>query len=216
MRFQSERQQLAEACRRVAAERLVVASAGNLSMRIEDVVLTTPRRVWLEQMQAEVCVAIDSTGAVIEGDRRPSSETPFHLAIYRAMPEVRAVVHTHSKYATVLSTLITELPPIHYSLAFFGGPLRVARYATFGSTDLAQAIVAALDGRQGALLRNHGAVTVAESLERALELSLVLEWLCSVYYYARQFGEPTLLTEGNLEAVLEHARALDQQPPNAV
>jgi L-fuculose-phosphate aldolase len=210
MTFESERRRLADACRRVAADGLVIAAAGNVSMRVGELVLATPRRVWLEQMEPEHCVVIDADGKLVEGAGRPSSETPLHLAIYRSVPGAEAVVHTHSQYATILSTLVIELPPIHYALAAFGGSVRVAAYSTFGTDELAASVAAALDGRKGALLRNHGAVTVAESLEHALELSLVLEWLCAVYYHARILGEPALLDEADLAAVRDQVRALDR------
>jgi L-fuculose-phosphate aldolase len=204
-----QRAQVAAVSRRVAAAGLVVASAGNVSMRVGDLVVATPRRVWLEDMQPDLCVVLDLQGTVVEGDRRPSSETPFHLAIYRST-DARAVVHTHSTYATVISTLVDELPPIHYALAPFGGPIRVCEYATFGTDELAKSVVRALAGRQGALLRSHGAVTVGETLDRALERTLVLEWLARVYYLARLGGEPFLLGEAELHAVSAQSRALDQ------
>jgi L-fuculose-phosphate aldolase len=213
--FEAERRELADTCRRVAAEGLVVASSGNVSMRVGELVLATPRRIWLERMRPELCVVVDLDGKVVEGSSRPSSETPFHLAIYKARPELRAVVHTHSRHAVTLSAIVRELPAIHYSLAPFGGVVKVASYSTFGSSELASSVVCALDGRLGALMQNHGAVTVGESLAKAFELSVVLEWLCSIYYHARLLGDPALLGEDDLEAVRAQARSLDQIPFDA-
>src|SRR5438046_939108 len=118
-----QRDAVAQYSQRIAAAGLVVASAGNVSVRAENLVVMTPRRMWLESVDAASCIVLDLKGDVIEGHGRPSSETPLHLAIYRAS-EFTAVVHTHPRYATALSTVVDELPAIHYSIAAFGGPTR--------------------------------------------------------------------------------------------
>ena len=142
---------------------------------------------------------------------RPSSELPLHLAVYAAAPEARAIVHTHSHFATVLSTLVDEIPAIHYVTTEFGGPVRVAPYATYGSDELAEGVAAALAGRSAALMANHGAVTIAATLDGAVERARQLEWLASVYWHARVFGTPALLGEAQLGAVEAQDRALGRR-----
>jgi L-fuculose-phosphate aldolase len=196
---------LAAAGRAVAAGGLVVGTAGNLSVRRGEEMLITPRGTRLGEIERGARVRL-SDGAVLDG-ATPSSETPLHRAVYAAT-EANAIVHTHSRFATVMSTLVDELPAIHYATTAFGGSVRVAPYATFGSDALAQHVAAALVGRRAALLANHGAVTIGETLDAAVDLALQLEWLAEVAYYATLAGRPALLAEEQLDAVVEQARTL--------
>jgi len=194
---------LAEAGQAIA--HLVVGAAGNLSVRDGDAMLITPRGTRLDRVGESVRVRL-SDGAVLEG-HGPSSETPLHRAVYAAT-DAQAIVHTHSRFATVMSTLVSELPPVHYVTTAFGGCVRVAPYATFGSEELAANVATALVGRRAALLANHGAVTIGENLDQAVDLALQLEWLAEVAYYATLGGRPAMLGEPDLDAVVEQARAL--------
>jgi L-fuculose-phosphate aldolase len=207
-----DRAALVAASAAVASSGLVVASSGNLSLRRGDHLLITPRRERLAQIDPAdlVCVALEH-GAVDPGhttDSEPSSETPLHRAVYAAVPDAGAVVHTHSQFATVLSTLVEEIPPIHYVAATFGGAVRVAPYATFGSQELADNVAAALHGRTAALMANHGAIATAPTIELAVEQAQHLEWLASVYWHARVFGAPAILDGEHLDAVTEQSRTL--------
>lgn len=194
----------------IAESGLVSASSGNVSVKLDEEIVITPRRGRLDRIDPDSCrrVRIED-GAEVDSDPdwMPSSETPLHLAVYRASG-AGAVVHTHSTYATALSTVVDELPPIHYLLAGFGGPVRVAPYATFGSDELAEHVRVALDGRRGALLRNHGAVVHADSLDRAVDLAHQLEWFSKIYLIARGAGEPALLDQTELDHVAERAESL--------
>jgi L-fuculose-phosphate aldolase len=194
---------LGEAGRAVA--QLVVGAAGNLSVRDGDTMLFTPLGTRLEAIDRGVRVRL-SDGGVLDG-AGPSSETPLHRAVYAAT-DARAIVHTHSRFATVMSTLVSELPPVHYVTTAFGGCVRVAPYATFGSDELAANVASALVGRRAALLANHGAVTIGETIETAVDLAFQLEWLAEVAYYATLAGTPSLLADEQLDAVVEQARAL--------
>src|SRR5262249_26086846 len=133
-----------------------------------------------------ICV-VDVDGRAVESELPPSSELPLHLAVYRH-GAASAIVHTHSPYATALSAVLDELPPVHYLLAELGGPVRVARYATFGTDELARNVVDALQGRQAALIESHGAITLGGSVARAYGRSVTLEWLAALYYRARLLG----------------------------
>jgi hypothetical protein len=113
----------------------------------------------------------------------------------------------------VLGTIVDELPAIHYVIAQFGGPVRVARYETFGTEELAAAVCEALGGdRSAALMANHGAVVTGSSIEQAVDKAVNLEWLASVHYHAIIAGTPQILSEADLDAVRERARALRPRP----
>jgi L-fuculose-phosphate aldolase len=122
-------------------------------------------------------------------------------------------VHTHAPLATALSITLEELPVVHYQMLLFGGSVRVAPYATFGSPELAAGVHEALQGRTAALLANHGAVTVAPDAGAAVELALLLEWACGLYWRAAQLGEPRTLGSSAQQAVLEQAARLQYGSP---
>jgi L-fuculose-phosphate aldolase len=212
-----DREALVAAAREVSGAGLVVGSSGNLGIRSGEHLLITPRGSRLAAIDPDdlVCVALADGSVDPDHTRvsRPSSELPLHLAVYAAKPDARAIVHTHSHFATVLSTLVDELPPIHYVTTELGGPVRVAPYATYGSPELADGVAAALADRSAALMANHGAVAVASTLARAVERAQQLEWLASVYWHARVFGTPKLLVGDQLDAVAEQALALSPSPP---
>lgn len=209
-----DRAALCDAAREVSASGLVVGSAGNLSVRSGDHLLITPMGARLPAIDPAdlVCVAL-ADGAVEPGHAtasRPSSETPLHRAAYAAADrdDVRAIVHTHSQFATVLSAVVDELPAVHYVASAFGGPVRVAPYATYGSDALATGVAAALEGRTAALMANHGAVVLGRTAAHAVEQAQQLEWWAAVYWHARALGEPALLSAAQLAEVAEQHRAL--------
>jgi L-fuculose-phosphate aldolase len=193
------RERVAQAARRLAAEGLVLGTAGNVSERAEDVVAVTPTGAVLEELVSEQVAVVDLDGRPIEGELEPTSELSLHLAIYRAY-EAGAVVHTHAPMATALACVLEELPVIHYHQLALGGPVAVAGYETFGTPELAQATVEALRGRRAALLANHGAVVYAPDALSGVEDSLLLEWLCGVYWHAAAIGMPRTLDAEQCEA----------------
>ncbi|MER5418333.1 class II aldolase/adducin family protein [Streptosporangium roseum] len=204
MLLAEQRRLLCEYGRRAAETGLVVGTAGNLSARAGDLVAVTPSGISLDRLEPEACPVIDVEGHLVEGELQPSSETPMHLAVYTTT-DARAVVHTHSTFGTVVATTMTELPPIHYTTLLLGGSVRVADYATFGTPELAANVRAALKDRRAALLANHGGVTVGDDLHKAFEATRLLEWLCEVYVRAKSVGEPRVLTEEQLSAVVQRA-----------
>ncbi|GHF72445.1 aldolase [Streptomyces mashuensis] len=186
--------------RRTATEGLVVGTSGNVSARVGDVVLVTPSGVPYDRLGPADTVGVDlRTGRQVLGDLPPTSELPMHLAVYRATGAT-ALVHTHAVHATAVSTLVTELPPVHYMTAALGGPVRVAPYALYGSDDLAAHVLEALRDRTGCLLRNHGTLTYGTTLEQAYDRTAQLEWMCRVWLTASSVPgrTPTLLGPGEL------------------
>ena len=202
--LEGEREQLASASRRLAAEGLVLGTAGNLSIRAGDRVAVTPTGAQLAELEPAHVTIVDLEGGVVEGALAPTSELDLHLGVYRRY-DAGAVVHTHAPMATALSCVLDEVPCVHYSMLLLGGTVRVAPYATFGTPELAESVVAALDGRTAALMANHGAIAYGGSLDQAVELSLLLEWACTVYWRAAALGEPRVLGEEERGAVLAAA-----------
>jgi L-fuculose-phosphate aldolase len=186
---------------------LVVGTAGNLSIRSDDLVAITPSSVDYDALDAGLICVVGLDGEIVEAARAPSSELPMHLAVYGAT-DAAAIVHTHAPYATTLATVVDELPAIHYMIAELGGPVRVASYATFGSDELAASVMDALDGRSAVLLGNHGTLTIGDSLEQAYWRSVLLEWLAALYYRAMQLGEPRLLPSEEIDRVADRLRAI--------
>ncbi|WP_323385586.1 class II aldolase/adducin family protein, partial [Streptomyces calidiresistens] len=158
--------------RRTVADGLVVGTSGNVSARVGDTVVITPSGVPYERLDPTGLAVVDLRGRPPGGSSGepgvpagpvPSSELPLHLAVYRARPEARAVVHTHAVHATAVSTLVEEVPAVHYACAALGGPVRVAPYATYGTERLAGGAVVALRDRTACLLANHGTISLGEA-----------------------------------------------------
>jgi L-fuculose-phosphate aldolase len=204
MRLQRERERVAAAARRLAQEGLVVGTAGNVSERAGDLVAITPTGAALEDLTPEQVAVVDLAGEHIDGDLAATSELDLHLGVY-ARFGAGGVVHTHAPMATALSCVLDELPCVHYQLLLLGGPVRVAPYRTFGTPELAQATLDALDGRMAALMANHGAITFGNDVEAAVKQSLLLEWGCTVYWRAAAIGSPRALDADERQAVIAEA-----------
>ncbi|MGI5337206.1 class II aldolase/adducin family protein [Streptomyces sp. CA-181903] len=198
--------------RRTVADGLVVGTSGNVSARVGDVVLVTPSGVPYDRLRPEDVVAVGLDGRLpAPGGLAPTSELPLHLAVYRAT-DATAIVHTHAVHATAVSTLVTELPPVHYMTAALGGPVRVAPYALYGSDELARHTLTALNGRTGCLLRNHGTLTYGTTLDQAYDRTAQLEWMCRVWLTASGVPgrTPSLLDAGQLAEAEEKLRGYGQ------
>jgi L-fuculose-phosphate aldolase len=206
------RQQVADACRHLSRSGLVVGTAGNVSVRVGDQVVISPSGVDYEQLRADDVGVHDLTGAAVEARLAPSSELPLHLAVYAAFDH-RVVVHTHAVASTALSVVVREVAASHYYTALFGGGVRVAPYATFGSDALARNVTAALVDRTAALMGNHGAVLVGDRLEKVLSQVAYLEYVCDVQLRVISTGlPPSLLDADEIERVRVGMSGYGQQP----
>ncbi len=203
-----ERAAVADACRRLGGEGLLIGTAGNVSVRVGERVAITATGAVLAALTPDQVTVVDLDGKVVAGTLRPTSELDLHLGVYHRYG-TGAVVHTHAPMATALSCVLDELPCIHYQLLSLGGTVRVAPYATFGTPELAESVLTALDGRGAALMANHGALTHAPTLGKAVEHALLLEWACGVYQRAAVLGPPRVLDEQQQLAVIEAAVARD-------
>ena len=222
MLLEREREEIVRACRKLSAAGLVVGTAGNVSVRVGDFVAVTPSGVDYAELAARDVGVHRLDGTPVEARLAPTSELPLHLAVYGADagagagPEAgagpAAIVHTHSVAATAVSTLADEVPAIHYYVAMFGGAVRVAPYATYGTDELASNAVHALRGRTACLLGSHGAVTTGPDLKTAYDRAVYLEWVCDVYLRAAAAGTPRLLPPGEVEAVAAKLASYGQRP----
>jgi L-fuculose-phosphate aldolase len=205
VRLEEQRLAIARACRRLAADGLVIDTAGNVSAAGEDdLIAITPTGAVLADLQPGDVAVVDRAGTLVDGPLAPTSELDLHLGIYERHG-AGAVVHTHAPMATALSCVLDELPCVHYSMLLLGGTVPVAPYETFGTPELADAVVESLVGHTAALMANHGAVSFAENVDNAVERMELLEWACTVYWRARAIGEPNTLDSDARAAVVKVA-----------
>src|SRR6266498_442717 len=194
------RAEVAAACHRLAREGLVVGTAGNVSVRQGDVVAMTATGVTLADATPADVTIVDLSGEVVAGGLRPTSEAGLHLGVHRTFGD-GAIVHTHAPASTAFACVFDELPVIHYQLLDVGGAVPVIPFVPFGTPELADAVSAAMTGKQAVLMANHGAVTRGATLAEALERTFVLEWACTLYATASTLGTPKVLTAAQQDAV---------------
>ena len=192
---------------------LTPGRSGNLSVRVGDRVAVTPTGVAYDGFEPADVPVVDLDGEWIDGELAPSSEVPMHTGIYRER-DVGAIVHAHAPAATTLSILGEPLPPIHYMLVAVGGEVPVASYAPFGTSELAANAVGAMAAADAdaVILANHGLVVCGDSLGDAVENTVHVESLAGTYLRARSVGEPTTLSEADLEDARERFETYGQQP----
>jgi len=211
------REEVAFVARRLAAEGLLIGTAGNVSAVDEGTghVAVTASGVTLADCEPDDVTVVDASGAVVEGRLEPTSELGLHLAVL-ATSGARAVVHTHAPHATAISCVRDTLPVLHYQQILLGGEIRVAPYATFGSPELADHVVEALRGKSAALMANHGAVALGATLAKATENALLLEWCCRLFRDASSLGTPRILDEAQQAQVIEAAMARNYGAPQPI
>ncbi|MFX1343996.1 MAG: NAD(P)-dependent oxidoreductase [Promethearchaeota archaeon] len=195
---------IVDLCKILVKEKHVIGSAGNVSVRVknneDEYVLITPSNVSYIEMKPEDILIIDMEGNVIEGDRNPSVEKQMHLSVYKERNDVNAIIHAHSIYSTVLSTLNLSLPPIMEELVpYIGGEVLCAEYGEAGTIELAESVTKDLDERNAVLLSNHGNLCCGSNLEGAYTVLQYLERGARIYYLAKLVKDPNLLPEDTVE-----------------
>jgi len=215
MLMTTARQALVRYGKQLLASRLTSGTGGNLSLLEprQDRVAITPSGIAYDRMTPEDIVIVDLAGQVIEGHRKPSSEAGFHIALYHKRKDIRAVVHTHSVYATTLACLHWEIPAVHYLVGFSGLKVPLAPYATFGSRELADNLAETIGDFNAVLMANHGLVAVGDDLARAFATAEEIEFVARLYYQARLAGTPKILPEEEMGRVLQKFETYSQQPP---
>ncbi|MEU6147305.1 class II aldolase/adducin family protein [Streptomyces sp. NPDC047081] len=203
---------LVATARRTVSDGLVVGTSGNVSVRVGDTVLVTPSGVPYDRLAPDDITGVGLDGRQLLGTLTPTSELPMHLAVYRTT-DARAVVHTHAVHATAVSTLVPELPAIHYMAGALGGPVRVAPYATYGTDELAENMLRALTDRTACLLQNHGTMAYGTTLDQAYDRTAQLEWMCHLWLTATSVPgmSPHLLSRDQVEEAGEKLRGYGQR-----
>lgn len=201
------RQEVIDTCIKMNALGINQGTSGNASVRVsdnpEDGFFITPSSIPYEEIAPEDVVTMKLDGTHSD-NRRPSSEWRFHLDIMRARPDCGAIVHTHGMFATTLACLRMEIPAFHYMIAQAGGStIRCSDYATFGTQELSDTALEALEGRKACLLANHGMIAIGPNLKKALALAVEVETLAAMYWRTLQVGQPVILPDDEIARVGE-------------
>jgi L-fuculose-phosphate aldolase len=202
------RTQVLATCRRMNETGINQGTSGNISVRNDRGFLITPTSLPYDIMQEDDLVQMFFDGSH-EGNRRPSSEWRFHRDILTARPDIDCVLHCHSVYATTLACHHRTIPSFHYMIAVAGGTtIRCAPYATFGTQELSDAALVALDGRLACLLGQHGQISLGKSLASALALAVEVETLSRLYVQALTLGEPPVLSDEEMARVVAQMKTM--------
>jgi L-fuculose-phosphate aldolase len=210
MELGEERAAVVRACQQLLATGLVRGTSGNVSVRRAEAVAVSPTGVPYPELTPAAVPVLGLDGDPLDGALAPTSELALHLAVYRARPDVAAIVHTHSMFATVFAVLGEPIPPVHYLLARAGGSVPLAPYARYGTTELAEACVRALADGPAVLLAQHGVVTVGADLAAAMAAAEAVEYVAELAWRARLAGEPRTLDAEQLAAAADAFRGYGQ------
>ena len=211
--FARQRRAMVDACRNMNALGINQGKSGNIGVRVTGGLLVTPSGMPYDEMTPADVVFMQADGSVPKGQREPSTEWRFHRDIFKTRPEVGAVVHTHAMFATTLACLHKDIPAFHYMVAMAGGDsIRCAPYATFGTQELSDHALKALEGRKTCLLANHGMIVVGETLKGTLALAVEVETLAAQYWRALQIGKPKLLPKAEMRRVVQKFATYGKQP----
>ena len=198
-------------CRKMNEMGINQGTSGNVSARTDEGFIITASGIPYDVMDAEHIVEMDLDGGYY-GKYLPSTEWRMHMDIFKARPEAGAIVHTHSIYATALSTLRKDIPPFHYMIGVTGGAtLRVSDYAEFGTQALSDTMLKALKDRSACLLANHGQIAFGPNLDKALWLAGEIETLSQQYWAASLAGKPVILSDVQMKTVLARFKTYGKQ-----
>lgn len=213
MTYQTQRQELILFGNRLLQEGFTKGTGGNLSIfdRQSRKMLITPSAIAYQDITPEDIMVIDIDGRVVEGSRTPSSEWEMHLMIYRHREDIDALIHAHTTYCTAVACLRKELPAVHYMIAVAGENVRCADYATFGTRELAQNALVAMDDRRAVLLANHGVLAGGVNLKDAFNVLEEVEYTAQLYYLTSSMGDPVILDHSEMEVMKEKFRTYGQQ-----
>jgi L-fuculose-phosphate aldolase len=205
MLLEQERKTIVEYGKKLIQAQLTTGTGGNLSIcnREQGLVAIKPSGIDYFEMQPEDVVVVDLQGNKVDGKLKPSSEISFHLGLINHRVDVNAVVHTHQVYATTIACLNQELPAVHYLVGLSGNKVPVAPYATYGSKELFENIINSIGDYNACLMANHGLVTVGVNMAAAFAVAEELELVCRLYYQAKCIGEPVILSDDEMQAVMK-------------
>lgn len=210
--FMKERQEVVHYCKLMVARGLTKGTGGNISIFDRDSgnVIISPSGIDYDVMTGEDVSVVDLNGNLLDG-KKPSSEFPMHAVFYKRRDDINAIVHTHSTFATTISSLRWDLPAVSYLVAFSGKNVRCASYATFGTQELAENAFEAMKDRQAVLLANHGLLAGASNIATAFAVAEEIEFCCEVYSRAKAIGEPVILDDAEMEVMAEKFKTYGQK-----
>ncbi len=213
MLLEKERADIVRFGKKLISTRLTTGSGGNLSIlsRQQNLVAISPSGMDYFETTPEDIVIVDLEGNIVEGRLKASSELSFHLALYHKRPDINAVVHTHSVFATTMACLNWEIPAVHYLVGFSGKKVPLAPYATFGTQELADNICRSIGKYHAVLLANHGLIAVGHAMEPAFAAAEEIELVAQIYYQSKCIGNPVILPDEEMDVVLEKFKTYGQQ-----
>jgi len=213
MLMKVEREQIVEYGKKLISAGLTKGTGGNLSIynREKGLIAMTPTGIDYFQIKPEDVVILNIKGEHIDGDKKPSSEVEMHRVFYERRTDIDAIIHTHTMYATTLACLNWSLPPVHYMIALAGLDVRCAKYATYGTKELAENAFEAMKDRKAVLLANHGLLAGANDLLNAFNITEEIEYCSELYYRTKCIGEPVILPEEEMTLMMDKFKTYGQR-----
>ena len=213
MLLREERNEIVRFGKKLVNSKLTTGTGGNLSLfnRKEGLIAISPSGIDYLEMRPEDIVLLNIDGEIIEGSRRPSSESDFHTMLYLKRRDINAIIHTHSVYATTIACLNWEIPAVHYLVGFSGNKVPVAPYATFGTKELADNISKTIGNYNAVLLSNHGLITIGGDLSSTFYIAEEIELVSQIYYQSRCIGKPAILSDKEMEKVIKKFKSYGQK-----
>lgn len=207
-----EREKIVEFGIKLIDGNLTKGTGGNLSIynREKGLIAISPSGIDYHKIKPKDVVVLDLNSKVVDGDKTPSSEFQLHKIFYENRDDISAMVHTHSRYATTLACLNVGLPAVHYMVAVAGLDVRCAKYATFGTKELALNAYESMIDRKAVLLANHGLLAGDISIEEAFNISMEIEYCAELYYRAKSIGEPTIINKEEMVRMIEKFKTYGQ------
>lgn len=206
MLYQEQRNQVVAFGKKMLQEGLTTGTGGNISIRVAgtDNYAISPSGIEYFKTEAVDVVILDLAGNLVEGDNKPSSEFAMHGLIYQNRPDINAIVHTHSTYASAVSCMNVDLPALHYLVGLAGGnTIRCAKYASYGTVALAENALLAMRNRKAVLLANHGLITADGDIENAFNLAHTVEFCCKLYTLTKAMGNPVILPDDEMAYLID-------------
>lgn len=213
MLMKKERELIVEYGKRLSTAGLTRGTGGNLSIynREEKLIAISPSGIDYFKIKPEDVVILNIRGQQMDGDKTPSSEVEMHRIFYERRTDIDAIIHSHTIYATTLACLNWSLPPVHYMVALAGLDIRCAKYATYGTRELAENAFEAMKGRKAVLLANHGLLAGAKDLPNAFNITEEIEYCAELYYRTKCIGEPIILPEDEMILMIDKFKTYGQK-----
>lgn len=210
--LEKERKEIVEYGKKLIETGLTKGTGGNLSIfnREKNLMAISPSGIDYFKTRTEDVVVLDLEGNRVDGDKKPSSEYHMHRIFYKNRDDIDAIIHTHTMYATTIACLNWELPPVHYMIALAGVNVRCAKYATYGTEELAENVFEAMEDRNAVLLANHGMLAGAKDLANAFNITEEVEYCAELYYRSKSIGEPVILGEDEMIKMLDKFKTYGQ------